>query len=119
MQVPVPGAFYSLLERIRTGSIVAPMLALTFVVGLYAFLTTWASTNERLVWMLWGVFTLCVVATLGAYIYWAINEPDRLQTEDYRLARHKLDLIGDERDPNSMRLLSAPPTANTHVEASR
>jgi len=106
---------YSLIERIRTGSILAPLLALTFIVGIFVVLTTWISHDIWLVERLWGLFALCVAAVLVAYIIWAVKEPDRLQTEDYRLARHRIDVIGDERNPNDPKLIEATPTANPHL----
>jgi hypothetical protein len=105
----------SLIERVRTGSVLAPLLALTLVVGAAALGVTFSS-RESLTYALWGLFAICVVATLIAYVVWAIRDPDRLQTEDYRLARHRLEILGDERDPNAPKLLEAAPTANTHLE---
>jgi hypothetical protein len=107
MEKAMFGQLYSLIERIRTGSIV----------GLFCLLTTWVSRDELLVHGLWGVFVVCVAAVLVAYIVWAFRDPDRLQTEDYRLARHRMDVIGDERNPNDVPMIEAVP--NTHVEASQ
>jgi hypothetical protein len=70
-------------------------------------------------WCLWALFGLCVVAALVVYCGFAVYDRERLQTEDYRLARHRLDLIGDERDPNNEKLIEAAPTANTFLEAAQ
>jgi hypothetical protein len=59
------------------------------------------------------------LAVIVAYAAFAVLDPDRLQTEDYRLARHRLDLIGDERDPNNAVVIEAAPTANTFIESAR
>jgi hypothetical protein len=110
----------SLIERVRTGSVVAPLLALTLICGVLAFsVTALPGPVDALVWCLWALFAICVAADLIAYTLFAIKDPDRLQTEDYRLARHRLDLIGDERDPNSEKLIEAAPTANTFLDAVR
>ena len=106
----------SLIERVRTGSVLAPLLALTLIVGVAAFSVTPFSNDTTLVRSLWALFAFCVFATLVAYVVFALKDPDKLQTEDYRLARHRLELIGDERDPNDARLIEAAPTANTHLE---
>jgi hypothetical protein len=109
------GSLGSLIERVRTGSVLAPLLALTLIVGVAAFSITF-SADLILVRALWLLFAFCVLATLLAYVVFAVKDPEKLQTEDYRLARHRLDLIGDERDPNDARLIEATPTANTHLE---
>lgn len=110
------GSLGSLIERVRTGSVLAPLLALAVIVGAAAFSVTPFSNDATLVRSLWALFAFCVFATLVAYVLFALRDPDRLQTEDYRLARHRLELIGDERDPNDVKLLEAPPTSNTHLE---
>lgn len=111
------GSLGSLIERVRTGSVLAPLLALTVIVAFAAFgITLWLG-ETLLTYCLWGLFAFCVFAALAAYLAFALADPDRLQTEDYRLARHRLELIGDERDPNDPRLLSAAPSANTYLEA--
>jgi hypothetical protein len=93
----------------------APLLALDFIVGLFAFGTTWSSNS------IVGqcLFVFCVIATIGWYGYWAIKEPDRLQTEDYRLSKHRIDVIGDERNPNDIKVIQAAPTPNTHLAEAR
>ena len=102
------------MERIRTGSVIAPLLALTFMVGLFALAISWSS-NSSVINGLWCLFALCVIFTILAYIWWSIKEPERLQTEDYRLARHRIDVIGDERDPNDPKVIEGTPSANTHL----
>jgi hypothetical protein len=113
------GALGSVIERVRTGSVLAPLLALTLICGFAAFGVTLRLGDATLAWLLWVLFAGCVAATLVVYIAFAVKDPERLQTEDYRLARHRLDLIGDERDPNSAKMITAQVTANTHVEAVR
>lgn len=111
------GTLGSLIERVRTGSVLAPLLALTVICGSAAFGVTLRLGEAALTNCLWGLFAFCVLATFGSYVGFALSDADRLQTEDYRLARHRLDVIGDERDPNDPKLLSATPTANTYLEA--
>ena len=47
----------------------------------------------------------------GAYIYWVIRGPDRLQTESYLLEQQRIKMIGDERDPG--KVVEGTMTANT------
>jgi membrane protein implicated in regulation of membrane protease activity len=110
------GSLGSLIERVRTGSVLAPLLALTLICGVAAFSVTLRLGDTSLAWLLWALFAILVAATLTIYVMFALKDPDRLQTEDYRLARHRLELIGDERDPNDARLIEAAPTTNTHLE---
>lgn len=110
------GTLGSLIERVRTGSVLAPLLALAVICGFAAFGVTLRLGETLLPICLWTLFAFCVFATLVGFIGFALKDPDRLQTEDYRLARHRLELIGDERDPNDPKLLTTAPTANTHLE---
>jgi hypothetical protein len=116
MATGIPNAFYSLIERIRTNSVMAPLLKLTFMVGLFALATTWSS-NPNIIIGLWGLFAICVIFSMLAYVGWSIKEPDRLRTESYRLEHHRLkQLIGDERDPNNAKIIEGERASNTHLE---
>ncbi len=113
------GPLASVIERVRTGSVLAPLLALNLICGFAAFgVTIWLG-DTTLARLLWVLFAVCVTATLVIYVVFAIKDPEKLQTEDYRLARHRLDLIGDERDPNNVKMITSQATANTHVEAAQ
>jgi hypothetical protein len=111
------GSLGSLIERVRTGSVLAPLLALTVICGVAALSVTLRLGDATLPCLLWALFAALVVATLIIYIVFALKDPEKLQTEDYRLARFRLEVIGDERDPNDAKMLNAPPTANTYLEA--
>jgi len=111
------GNLGSLIERVRTGSVLAPLLALTVIVAFAAFGVMLWSHDVFLTYSLWVLFAICVFVALGGYVAFGLFDADRLQTEDYRLARHRLELIGDERDPNDPKLLNAATTANTYLEA--
>jgi hypothetical protein len=102
----------SAFQRIQTTSVLAPLFVPTIIVGVVGligspFLPIVISGG------LWILFGLCVLFTLGAYVYWSAKEPNRLQTERYQLEQKRLLLIGDERDPNSMKLIDSAPSANT------
>jgi hypothetical protein len=112
----------SLIERVRTGSVLAPLIALTLICGAAALsmsLSFPLHGSRGLMWCLWVLFGFCALAVLASYGSFAVYDPERLQTEDYRLARHRLEIIGDERDPNNEKMIEAPPTANTFLEAAR
>ena len=58
-----------------------------------------------------------MVAIGGAYIYWSIKSPDRLQTENYQPELQRT-LIGDERNPGKV-IEGAPLTSNTVIQVSK
>jgi hypothetical protein len=108
-----PNLLMSAVERIKTASILAPLLVLDVICGALALTATpLIGVNSSWLWIAWSPFLLCVIATLAAYTYWSIVAPNRLQTEHYQLAQQKLQLIGDERDPNSSKLIDSLPTSN-------
>jgi phage shock protein PspC (stress-responsive transcriptional regulator) len=117
MPVATSKQLHLLLERIRTGNVLAPLLAIMFIVGLFALSATWALNDAFLVRALWAAFLFCGGCALVAYLVWSIVDPDRLQSEDYRIARHRIDVIGDERNPNSAQVVDAVATENTHLTA--
>src|ERR1700739_1161231 len=121
MAADISGAFQSLtaawtgaVGRVRTRSVIAPLLALDSMVGLFAFGMSWTA-NPTVANNLWLLFMFCVGATILAYFFFAIMQPERLQTEEFRLAKLKARVIGDERDPNDAKIIEATPTSNTHI----
>ena len=111
----MPLSLHSAVQRIKTASILAPLLALTAICGSAALLATIVLGDSLLAWVLWSAFLLCVIASLSFYIYWSIRDPDRLQTEDYLLARRKIDLIGDERGPPAAKLIDESAISNPMI----
>ena len=104
----------SAVERIRTSSVIAPLLALDVIVGVIALIATLMLPTNLLVW-LWGLFGTCVLFTIVASIFCSFLGPHRLQTEQYQLDQRRLTLIGDERSPNSPKLIESTQSANTQV----
>jgi hypothetical protein len=90
------------------------VLVITGVIALFGSLIL----SGALLMGIWALFGVCVLFTLAAYSYWSAKEPNRLQTEKYQLAQQRL-LIGDERDPNSIKMIeSQPPTQRYDNERS-
>jgi hypothetical protein len=108
---PLPKLLSSAVQRIKTQSILAPLLALDVICGVMALGVTVMVGDTLLSRWIWVSFGVSVAFTLVAYTYWSFREPERLQTEDYRLAREHLMLIGDERNPNSPELLEGRPVS--------
>jgi hypothetical protein len=38
-----------------------------------------------------------IISTVVAVFIWMFRDPDRLQSEEYQLERHKISIIGDDR----------------------
>jgi hypothetical protein len=110
----------SAVERIKTASVLAPLLVLDVICATLALIATLLfGVSSNWLWVAWTPFLICTVFTLGAYGYWSIVAPNRLQTEHYQLAQQRLFLIGDERDPNSAKLIESAPTSNTALTGQR
>jgi membrane protein implicated in regulation of membrane protease activity len=111
MQIP----WSSAIQQVRTGSVLAPLLALSIITGMIALVATAGVGDTFIARCLWALFALVVLTTIGSYIAWSFAAPDRLQTEDYRLERHRIDVIGDERNPKRMQVIDtvAVATSNT------
>jgi hypothetical protein len=110
----------SLIEKVRTGSVLAPLIALLLIIGCFALSFSAALPlhgSSSLMWSLWALFALCVLVALTAFGLFALYAPDRLQTEEYRLQRHRLDMIGDERDPNNEQLIDQYLFASSEIIA--
>jgi hypothetical protein len=117
VHVPGFGSLTSAVQRIKTSSVIAPLLAADAISGAVALAATFRLGAEALTWLVWGPFFGCVALTLIAYVFWSFREPNRLQTEDYQLERQRLDMLGDERDPNNPAVLRGPMTGNTAVQS--
>jgi hypothetical protein len=106
----------SAIQRIKTSSILAPLLVLDIIMGVVALIGS-AFVPSPILETIWMVFIFCILFTLGAYAYWSYISPNRLQTERFQLEHQRLLVIGDERDPNSVKLIESAPSANTKVGA--
>jgi hypothetical protein len=114
-----PGDLISTIGRFRTTSVLAPLLVAGIIIGVFAFgVTMWAGPDHPLTWVLWIPFLIDLVVILFGYIVWSFVNPDRLQTEEYRLEQQRITLIGDERHPGKV-IESEPLTANTVIGVSR
>ena len=97
-----------------------PLLTLTTICGTAALIVTpIAGANSPLTWAVWGVFGFCVAASIVGYLVWSIYDPNRLQTEEYLLERQRLLTIGDERDPNNIKVIEGALTSNTAIREAR
>lgn len=107
----------SAIQRVKTASVLAPLLAFNVIIGTVALCATLLFDHKDPVLIaLWCLFGICVFYTLGAYSFFAKSAPNRLQTEDYQLAHHRLNLIGDERNPNSAVLINSTLTSNAAMD---
>jgi hypothetical protein len=106
------------IGHLKTTSALAPLSMPGGLIGLFAILMTIVGgPHHPLTWMLWIFFMLWFALIFGAYIFWSIKSPDRLQTENYQLEQQRI-LIGDERNPGKV-IEGTPLTSNTIIGVSR
>jgi predicted membrane channel-forming protein YqfA (hemolysin III family) len=108
----------SIIEKIKTSSALAPLLALNVILGVVSLIATPMLRGDLLLWFIWVVFFGSVFFTLAVYLFWAKKSPNRLQTEHYQLAHQRLLMIGDERNPHSRTTIEGELTSNTVVSSS-
>lgn len=88
----------AVVERIRTNSILNPLLWLCGIVIPFSIFSAYLSRG----WM--RVFFCILIAvviglTLVAYFIWTFRDPDRLQSEDYQLEKQRI-LQGSKEEEN-------------------
>ena len=106
------------IGHLKTTSALAPLSMPAGLIGMFAVLMTIVGgPHHPLTWTLWIFFMVWMVAIGGAYIYWSIKSPDRLQTENYQPELQRT-LIGDERNPGKV-IEGAPLTSNTVIQVSK
>ena len=106
------------IGHLKTTSALAPLSMPAGLIGVFAVLMTIVGgPHHPLTWVLWIFFMVWLVAIFGAYIFWSIKSPDRLQTENYQLELQRT-LIGDERNPGKV-IEGAPLTSNTAMQVSK
>jgi hypothetical protein len=109
----LPPELIRFFGRLTTKSALAPLSVPGGLIGLFALLLTpVAGPHHPLTYVLWIAFLVWMFGGIGgAYIYWSIKGPDRLQTESYLLEQQRIKMIGDERHPG--KVIEAELTANT------
>jgi|SRR6516165_7501518 len=111
----VPSGLIGTIGRFRTTSVVAPLYYPLVTIGLLAIpVTWWAGPDHLLTWMIWSFFFANILVIFGSFIFFLITNPERLQTEEYRLEQQRITLIGDERDPGKV-IDNIPLTPNTAI----
>src|SRR6266436_6221334 len=107
------------IGHLKTTSALAPLSMPAGLIGVFAVLMTIVGgPHHPLTWVLWIFFMVWLVAIFGAYIFWSIKSPDRLQTENYQLEQQRIKVIGDERNPGKV-IEGAPLTSNTAMQVSK
>jgi hypothetical protein len=109
----LPPELIRFFGRLTTKSVLAPLSVPGGLIGAFALLLTpVAGPHHPLTYALWIAFLVWMFGGIGgAYIYWVIRGPDRLQTESYLLEQQRIKMIGDERDPG--KVVEGTMTANT------
>jgi hypothetical protein len=74
----------AVVERVKTNSILNPLLWLSAIVALIAWPAACVTTGNIQVFFA-AMGALPVIFSLVAYLIWMFKDPDRLQSEDYQL----------------------------------
>ncbi|WP_156411767.1 hypothetical protein [Ensifer sp. Root954] len=103
------------IQRMTTKSVLTPMLlllaiALTTLLPAIYFSTGW--TQEVLTYLV----VLVVVVSVGFYTYFAIRDPDRLQSEEYLVELRRIAVLGETGKPIQTIDGKAEQTPNVFVE---
>jgi hypothetical protein len=109
----IPYDLIGTLGRFKTTSVLAPLLVVEIIVGVFALgLTALIGPDHTLTWVLWSAF-LAILALIGlAYFIWSLVNPNRLQTEDYQIQQQVIKVLTDERHPGKT-IEHEPLTSNT------
>ena len=114
-----PGDLIGTIGRFKTTSVLAPLLVLGIIIGVFAFFVTLrVGPDHPLTWTLWIAFLVDIILVLLAYVIWSFVNPDRLQTEDYQLEQQRIRLVTDERHPGKT-IEHEPLTPNTAIQTVR
>ncbi|HEY8335306.1 MAG TPA: hypothetical protein VIQ05_16050 [Tardiphaga sp.] len=87
------------LEKVRTNSAVNPLLWLAALVLPTTLTGAYFLSDYRSLFV--AIFLFVIAAPVGAYFYWMIKDPNRLQSEDYQLEKQRM-LLGDDRHPGAI-----------------
>lgn len=79
----------SVVERIKTNSILNPLLWLSAITAFIAWPSAcWSTGNLQTFFAILGAIP--IISAIVAYFIWMNKDPDRLQSEDYRLAQQRI-----------------------------
>lgn len=103
---------------VKVRNILNPLLWLSAIVTPVFFLTAYAAGFDTVTGACLTIIgSLPPILALFAYLYFALKEPDRLQSEEYRLEHRKLDIIDKAGNIKNIDLL--PLESNPQIEANR
>ena len=87
----------SIVERVRTNSVLNPLLWLCGITEFTALPAAYLSEGYAKVFFC-TLAALPVAAAIIAYFMWMFRDPNRLQSEDYQLAQQRLSQGTKEED---------------------
>jgi hypothetical protein len=82
------------VARVTTRSALNPILWLAGIVSPLSLTLAAIWASDLALWFL-VIGALPVAVSIFAYIYFMIRDPDRLQSEEYNLERHRIEHLGD------------------------
>jgi hypothetical protein len=109
----LPPELIRIIGHLKTTSALAPLSVPGGLIGMFAVLVMIVGgPHHPLTWVLWIFFIIWMVGIGGAYVFWSIKDPNRLQTENYQLEQQRIKVIGDERNPGKV-IEGTPLISNT------
>jgi protein-S-isoprenylcysteine O-methyltransferase Ste14 len=102
------------MDQFPKKNILTPIGALAVAVFAICVTASVVTAGTLFSWVILGIGVVPLAVAVWAYIYFALKEPDRLQTEDYRIQKEYVARIGDSRE-NEITISRSPErlTANT------
>jgi hypothetical protein len=109
----------AVVERVKTNSVLNPLLWLCAIIGVLAIPPAYLSSDGAQVFFCTLAITP-VVAAILSYFIWMFRNPDRLQSEEYQLARQRI--LQGSKEENTFRSAviqtsDHPPRQITSAEA--
>ncbi|WP_148360657.1 hypothetical protein [Acidisphaera rubrifaciens] len=79
----------SVVERVRTNSILNPLLWLSGII-IVPSIPAVCATDDGVRLFFCFLTALPILSSVLAYFIWVVKDPDRLQSEDYQLAQKRI-----------------------------
>lgn len=108
---PDVGNLGLLVERVSTKSALSPLIWVFGILVPAFAASSWFSSVAT--WIFGGCLLIVFIAIIVSYIYFMLNKPEMLGSEDHQYRMKQL--MGDDRSPQTPITIDATPTANTHI----
>lgn len=84
---------------IRRGTAIGPIIPLLLLVPVLITAGVWMRDHAGISWLMFGTAVSIVAVFSGAFLWLMKNDPDRLQSEDFRCEMQRMHLIAAKELP--------------------